>query len=82
MTAIHPAIRLDGYPDELIDSTEAAARFIENHDGSRYDLEAAALIQLLRSADTPESGDAATEAFRDWAESVGLLSSVTTDVCQ
>jgi hypothetical protein len=33
MVAIDPPIRLDGYPDEPIDSTEAAAKFIERHDG-------------------------------------------------
>jgi hypothetical protein len=78
MAAIHPAIPLDGYPDELIDSTEAAIRFIERYDGDKYDLEATALTQLLRSVETPESAHAATEAFRDWAESLGLLSGTTT----
>jgi hypothetical protein len=38
MVAIDPPIRLDGYPNEPIDSTEAAAKFIERHDGA-FDIE-------------------------------------------
>ncbi len=70
MVAIDPPIRLDGYPDEPIDSTEAAAKFIERHDGG-FDLEGENLIGLLRRANTPASTDEACQAFRQWAESCG-----------
>jgi hypothetical protein len=72
MAAIQPAMRLNGYPDELIDSTDAALRFIEHYDGGSYDLEATALIELLRSTDTPELADAPGEVFRDWAEGAAV----------
>jgi hypothetical protein len=78
MVAIDPPIRLDGYPDEPIDSTEAAAKFIERHDGG-FDLEGENLIGLLRRANTPASTDEACQAFRQWAESCGLLSDVVAD---
>jgi hypothetical protein len=51
MVAIDPPIRLNGYPDEPIDSTEAAAEFIERHDGP-FDVEGTDLIALLRGAET------------------------------
>jgi hypothetical protein len=73
MAAIEPPIRLDGYPDEFIDSTEAAAAFIERHDGA-FDFEGVNLIGLLRHADTPADTESACQAFRQWAESCGLLS--------
>jgi hypothetical protein len=78
MIAIDPPIRLEDYPSELIDSTEAAARFIERHDGA-FDIEGANLIDLLRGADTQASADVACQAFRQWAEISGLLSDATAD---
>jgi hypothetical protein len=72
--AIDPPIQLDGYPSEPIDSTEAAAKFIERHDGS-FDIEGTHLI----NADTQASAEAACQAFRQWAESSGLLSDATAD---
>jgi hypothetical protein len=78
MIAINPTIRLGGYPNEPIDSTEAAAKFIERHDGA-FDIEGTNLIDLLRRADTQASADAACQAFRQWAESSGLLSDATAD---
>jgi hypothetical protein len=78
MVAIDPPIRLDGYPNEPIDSTEAAAKFIERHDGA-FDIEGNNLIDLLRGADTQASADAACQVFRQWAESSGLLSDSTAD---
>jgi len=78
MIGIDPPIQLDGYPSEPIDSTEAAAKFIERHDGA-FDIEGAHLIDLLRGADTQASADAACQAFRQWAESSGLLSDATAD---
>jgi hypothetical protein len=53
---------LDGYPKEPIDSTEAAAKFIERHDGA-FDIEGTNLIDLLRGADTQASADAACKHF-------------------
>jgi hypothetical protein len=73
MIAIDPPIKLDGYPSEPIDSTEAAAKFIERHDGA-FDIEGTHLVDLLRGADTQVSAEAACQAFRQWAESSGLLS--------
>jgi hypothetical protein len=78
MVAIDPAIKLDGYPDEPIDSTEAAAKFIERHGGG-FDLEGESLIGLLRRANTPASADEACQAFRQWAESCGLWSDAVAD---
>jgi hypothetical protein len=83
MIAIEPPIQLDGYPSEPIDSTEAAAKFaaakfIERHDGA-FDIEGTHLIDLLRGADTQASAETACQAFRQWAESSGLLSDATVD---
>ena len=78
MIAIDPPIQLDGYPSEPIDSTEAAAKFIERHDGA-FDIEGTNLIGLLRGADTQASADVACQAFRQWAENSGLLSDATAD---
>jgi hypothetical protein len=78
MAVIDPPIKLDGYPDEPINSTEAAANFIESHDGG-FDLEGAHLISLLRNANTPALADEACQAFRQWAESCGLLSDAVAD---
>ena len=78
MIAIDPPIRLDGYSSEPIDSTEAAAKFIERHDGA-FDIEGTNLIGLLRGADTQASADVACQAFRQWAENSGLLSDATAD---
>jgi hypothetical protein len=69
MVAIDPPIRLNGYPDEPIDSTEAAAEFIERHDGP-FDVEGTDLIALLRGAETQASADAACQVFRQWADIV------------
>ena len=79
MTAIHPVIEVNGVPGESIASTEAAADFIERHVAGTFDIEAATLIELLRSANTPELADDAGQAFRDWAESVGLLTEPSPD---
>jgi hypothetical protein len=59
MIAIDPPIRLEGYPSELIDSTEAAAKFIERHDGA-FDIEGASASACSPSwrhhaAQTPHS---------------------------
>jgi hypothetical protein len=78
MPAIDPPILLDGYPNEPINSTEAAAKFIERHDGG-FDIEGTNLVDVLRRADTQASGDAACQAFRQWAENCGLLSDATAD---
>jgi hypothetical protein len=78
MATIDLPIRLDGYPDEPIDTTEAAAAFIERHDGV-FDIEGANLIEILRRADTPCAADASCRAFRQWAESSGLLSEAVAD---
>jgi hypothetical protein len=78
MVAIDPPIKLDGYPNEPIDSTEAAAKFIERHDGG-LDFEGENLIGLLRRANTPGSVDEARQAFWQWAESSGLVSDAAAD---
>jgi hypothetical protein len=78
MATIDPPIQLNGYPDEPIASTEAAANFIEHHDGV-FDFEGVSLIDLLRRADTPASAEEAYQAFRQWAESCGLLSDAIAD---
>jgi hypothetical protein len=73
MAMINPPIRLASAPPEVIDSTEAAARFMERRDGEAFDIEAAMIIKLLREANTDEATTAASEAFRDWADGLGLL---------
>jgi hypothetical protein len=78
MSTIEPPIRLDGYPDEPITSTEAAAAFIERYDGA-FDFEGINLIEVLRDASTPADVEAACGAFRQWAESCGLLSEAVSD---
>jgi hypothetical protein len=78
MATISPSIQLNDYPDGPIDSTEAAAEFIERHDGA-FDFEGENLAGLLRRANTPASIDEACEAFRQWAESCGLLSDAVSD---
>jgi hypothetical protein len=78
MATIEPPIRLDGYPDEVIDSTEAAAAFIERHD-SAFDFEGVNVIELLRHADTPADAESACRAFRQWAEGCGLLSEAVSE---
>ena len=78
MVAIDPPMQLDGYPSEPIDSTEAAAKFIERHNGA-FDIEGTNLINMLRGAETQASADAACQAFRQWAESCGLLSDAAAD---
>jgi len=55
-----------------------AAKFIERHDGG-FDLEGENLRGLLRRANTPASADEACQAFRQWAESCGLLSDAVVD---
>ena len=59
MPPIQSPIRLAGNPPEVIDSTEAAARFMERRDGDALDIEAANLLRLLRDANTAESADEA-----------------------
>jgi hypothetical protein len=78
VATIDPPIRLDGYPDELIDSTEAAASFIERHDDT-FDFEGVNLVDVLRHADTPAATESACLAFRQWAEGCGLLSEAAAD---
>jgi hypothetical protein len=77
MPMIDPPIRLGSNPPELIDSTEAAANFMERRDGDAFDVEAAVVIRLLREANTPQATIAASEAFRDWADGLGLLDEAT-----
>jgi hypothetical protein len=79
MPMIDPPINLASDPPEAIDSTEAAARFMERRDGDAFDVEAAMVMQLLREADTPEKVAIASEAFRDWADGLGFLSEPTPD---
>jgi hypothetical protein len=79
MPMIDPPIRLAVSPPEVIGSTEAAADFIESRDGDAFDIEAAIVIRLLREANTPQTVAAASEAFRDWADSIGLLNEPTPD---
>ena len=73
MATIEPPIRLDGYPDEVINSTEAAAAFIERHDGA-FDFEGVNLIELLRHADS--STDAELGVPRISAVGRGLRAAV------
>ncbi len=65
--------------EEVVDSTEAAANFMERRDGDAFDIEAAIVIRLLREAETPQAIAAASEAFRDWADGLGLLDEATPD---
>jgi hypothetical protein len=37
------------------------------------------LIQLLREANSPQTVEAASEAFRDWADGLGFLDEPTPD---
>jgi hypothetical protein len=78
MAMINPPTQLDGYPDEPIDSTEAAAAFIERHDDA-FDFEGINLMEALRHADTASDAEVACRAFRQWAESCGLLSEAVSD---
>jgi hypothetical protein len=77
MPMISPPIRPGSAPPEVVDSTEAAARFMERRDGEAYDIEAAMIIKLLREANTPEATAAASKTFRDWADGLGLLDEPT-----
>jgi hypothetical protein len=52
---------------------------MERRDGEAFDIEAAMIIKLLREANTPEATAAASEAFRDWADGLGLLDEPTAD---
>ena len=79
MATIEPPITLDGYPNELIDSTEAAAAFIERHDAA-FDFEGVNVIELLRHAESPADVELACNAFRQWAEGCGLLSEAMSDL--
>jgi hypothetical protein len=79
MPRIDPPVRLAVNPPEVIDSTEAAAAFMERQDGDAFDVEAAMLIQLLREANSPQTVEAASEAFRDWADGLGFLDEPTPD---
>jgi hypothetical protein len=74
MPPIQSPIRLAGNPPEVIDSTEAAARFMD-----ALDIEAANLLRLLRDANTAESADEAILAFRDWVDGLGLLDEPIVD---
>lgn len=79
MPPIQSPIRLAGNPPEVIDSTEAAARFMERRDGDALDIEAGNLLRLLRDANTAESADEAILAFRDWVDGLGLLDEPIVD---
>jgi hypothetical protein len=79
MPLIDPPICLAGNPPEVIDSTEAAASFMERRDGDAFDVEAAVMIRLLREANMPKAIAEASEAFRDWADGLGFLNEPTPD---
>jgi hypothetical protein len=79
MPMIDPPIRLASNPQEVIDSTEGAASFMERRDGDAFDIEAAVVIRLLRKASTPQAVVTASEAFRDWADGLGFLDDPAPD---
>jgi len=71
--ALHPPVHVLTHPEEPIRSLEAAAKFVRRQVEGRIDPGAEMLVKQLEAAETIEQGDAAGNAFREWAEQEGLL---------
>jgi hypothetical protein len=70
---LHPPVPVITDPEHPISSLEAAATYVEQHCQGHLDVEATNLVRQLTDATTASDAKAAAEAFRDWAESAGLL---------